>query len=138
MLKLGVSTQFFVAVGLSRFCYVSQTELESMRSSSIARLQSASLSPPMKDSSRTSSTNVDIINTSFSTEKKSPYSSMEHNLSESSSDTYSDSSRDQSAPGDDEILLLPPLQIYSDSSRDQSVPRDNEPWSLGVRQRVTS
>jgi hypothetical protein len=70
--------------------------------------------------------------------KRFSNSSMEHNLSESSSDTYSDSSRDQSAPGHDEILLLPPIQIYSDRPRDQSVPRDNEPWSLGVRQRVTS
>jgi hypothetical protein len=81
---------------------------------------------------------MDFTNFALTMEKKSPYSPMEHKLSESSSDTYSDSSRYQSAPGDDENLILSPLQIYSDSSRDQSVPRDNEPWSLGVRQRVTS
>ncbi len=134
MWKLGFSTQFLVAVGLSRFCYVSQTELESTRSSSIASLQSVSLSPPMKDSARTS-TNVDFINSAFSMEKKSPYSSMEHNLSESSSDTYSDSSRYQSAPGEDENLILPPLQLYSDSSSDQTVPRDDVPPNLGVWRR---
>jgi hypothetical protein len=135
MWKLGFSTQFLVAVGLSRFCYVSQTELESTRSSSIASLQSVSLSPPMKDSARTSSTNVDFINSAFSMEKKSPNSSMEHSLSESSSDTYSSSSRYQSAPGEDENLILPPLQIYSDSSSDQTVPRDDVPRSLGIWRR---
>lgn len=126
-----------VAVGLSRFCYLSQTEVKSPRSSSIASVQPSWLSPSMEDSAITSSTNFEFGHSNFPTERKSPNMSGEPNLCESSSDTYSDGSRDQSAPGDDRNPLLPLLQIYLDSSRDQSVRRDNEQWSLGMRQRVT-
>lgn len=130
MCYLGLSAQFLVAVGLSRFCSLSQTEVKSSRSSSIASVQPSPPSPSIKDSACTFSINSKFRHSNIPTEWTSPNSSL-NRMRES------DSSGDRSAPGDDRDPLLSPLLIYSDSSRDQSVRRDSEQWSLGMRQRVT-
>lgn len=140
MSESGVVRLFVVAVGLSYFCYPSQTEIANshgLQSPSMPSLASASQSPSMNVSAHTFSTNGDSVHSKFSWKKTKLNSPQE--FSQSSSDTNSDSSRDQSAPGDDEknpLLTQPSSEMCSDSSRDQSIPGDDELWSPGMRQRV--